>query len=195
MGKAMAERVCPWWLGYAFVSPVRRWFSEDPEKLLAPYLQPGMVVLEPGPGMGFFTLPMARLVGPAGRVVVVDIQQKMLQGLERRARKAGLHERIEMRLAKPDRMELDSLRGVVDFVLAFAVVHELGDPARFFKDAAAALKPGGQLLLAEPRGHVSAKAFGETLTLATQAGFEVASEPHIRRSRSAALALRRKDVG
>ena len=56
----MAERVCPWWLGYLLASPVRRWMAENPESLLAPYVREGMTVLEPGPGMGFFTLPLAR---------------------------------------------------------------------------------------------------------------------------------------
>ncbi len=71
-------------------SPVRRWMGENPEALLTPYVREGMTVLEPGPGMGFFTLPLARMVGPAGRVVAVDIQARMLDALERRARKAGL---------------------------------------------------------------------------------------------------------
>ena len=60
--------VCPWWAGYILASPLRR-LIQDPRSLLAPYVHPGMTVLEPGPGMGFFTLELARLVGPAGRVI------------------------------------------------------------------------------------------------------------------------------
>jgi ubiquinone/menaquinone biosynthesis C-methylase UbiE len=37
-----------------------------------------MTVLEPGPGMGFFTLELARRVGAPGRVIAVDIQPKMI---------------------------------------------------------------------------------------------------------------------
>jgi len=48
-----------------------------------------MTVLEPGPGMGFFTIPPARLVGASGRVVAVDLQRKMIAGLKLRAAKAG----------------------------------------------------------------------------------------------------------
>ena len=47
-----AHRVCPWWLGYWLASPLRR-LLHDPHTLLAPYVQPGMTVVEPGPGMGF----------------------------------------------------------------------------------------------------------------------------------------------
>ena len=55
----MAHRVCPWWLGYLLASPLRRLMA-NPRKLLAPYVHEGMTVLEPGPGMGFFTLELAR---------------------------------------------------------------------------------------------------------------------------------------
>lgn len=92
----MAHFVCPWWLGYLLVSPLRRWLH-DPRVLLAPYVAPGMVVLEPGPGMGFFTLELARAVGSAGRVVAADVQPRMLQGLRRRAESAGLADCIELR--------------------------------------------------------------------------------------------------
>jgi predicted methyltransferase len=61
------HRVCPWWLGYLLASPLRR-LRHDPSPILAPYLREGMTVLEPGPGMGFFTLELARRVGPSGRV-------------------------------------------------------------------------------------------------------------------------------
>jgi ubiquinone/menaquinone biosynthesis C-methylase UbiE len=114
----MAERVCPWWIGYLLASPMRRWLMQSPERLLAPFVREGMTVLEPGPGMGFFTLPLARMVGSKGRVVAVDIQAKMLENLWRRAVKAGLAERIETRLAKPETLGLDDLRSAADFVLA-----------------------------------------------------------------------------
>jgi len=91
----MAEHVCPWWIGYFLVSPVRRWL-QNPEELIKPYITPGMIVLEPGPGMGFFTLPLARRVG-SGRVVAVDIQPKMISALRRHAEKAGLLQRIDTR--------------------------------------------------------------------------------------------------
>ena len=54
-----------------------------------------MTVLEPGLGMGFFTLEIARLVSPSGRVVAVDVQRRMIEGLKRRARKTGLFDRID----------------------------------------------------------------------------------------------------
>ena len=94
----MAKRVCPWWLGYFLASPLRR-LVYDPASILAPYVRSGTTVLEPGPGMGFFTLELARRVGDSGRVVAVDVQPRMLAGLKRRAAKAGVLDRVDVRLA------------------------------------------------------------------------------------------------
>lgn len=183
----MAERVCPWWLGYLLASPIRRWFMQPPEKLLGRFVRPGMTVLEPGPGMGFFTLPMAGLTGASGRIVAVDIQTKMLEVLRRKALKRGLLPPIETRLALPDSMRLDDLKGKVDFVLAFAVVHEMPSTESFFAEAAAALKQGGLLLLAEPEGHVNPEAFVAELKAANAAGLEQAERPAIRSCHAAVL--------
>ncbi|HUN83381.1 MAG TPA: methyltransferase domain-containing protein [Terracidiphilus sp.] len=183
----MAQRVCPWWMGYLLISPIRRLGSGSPERLLAPYLKEGMTVLEPGPGMGFFTLPMARMVGPSGHIVVVDIQPKMLEGLRGRAAKAGLLRRIEMRLVKPDSLGIDDLKGSVDFVLAFAMVHELPSTENFFRETANALKAGGKMLLSEPAGHVTPAKFGEEIDVARQFGFAEQKRPVVRRSLAAVL--------
>ena len=182
----MPHRVCPWWLGYLLASPIRR-LSQNPARIVAPYVREGMTVLEPGPGMGFFTLDLARRVGPSGRVVAVDIQPKMLSVLERRARKAGLADRIGIRLAQPDSMPLEDLNGKVDFALAFAMVHELPDQVRFFSQVAAALKPGASLLLVEPGGHVKPPEFDAELKIAADAGLALASRPKVGQSHSALL--------
>jgi SAM-dependent methyltransferase len=182
----MGGRVCPWWLGYLLASPLRRWL-EDPASLLAPYVRAGMTVLEPGPGMGFFTLELARLVGRVGRVVAPEMQPRMISGLKRRAARAGLADRVETRQVAPETLGVDDLADSVDFVLAYAVVHEMPDAARFFKEAAAALKRGASLLLAEPSGHVKAAEFEAELALAAQASLEVVERPAIRRSHAAVL--------
>jgi SAM-dependent methyltransferase len=177
----MAQYVCPWWLGDLTASPIRR-LMYDPHKILAPYVRDGMTVLEPGPGMGFFTLELARLVGPSGQVVALDLQPRMLSGLKRRAARAGLLERIVARQVPSNSLDVANLAGKVDFALVFAVVHELPAAAPFFVEVAATLKPGGCLLFVEPSGHVKPAQFEAEMQAAVQAGLNPVEHPVIRRS-------------
>jgi len=178
--------VCPWWIGYLLASPVRR-ILYQPAKVLAAYVRPGMTVLEPGPGMGFFTLELARLAGGSGRVIAVDVQSRMLDELKRRAAKAGVLDRLDARLAALESLGLADLDGAVDFTLAFAVVHELPAAAPFFREVARASKPGARLLFAEPKGHVTDSMFDAELWAARDAGFAPAEAPFLRRSHAALL--------
>jgi len=182
----VSQRVCPWWLGYWLASPVRRWW-QDLGSILSPYVREGQVVLEPGPGMGFFTLDLARRVGPSGRVVAVELQPKMLEVLKRRAAKAGLQERIDARLASAETMGIGGLGNVIDFTLAFAVVHEFPDAGHFFSEVSAVSKKDAVLLLAEPKGHVKESHFKSELDAAFQAGFRLTGRPDIRGSHAAVL--------
>jgi 2-polyprenyl-3-methyl-5-hydroxy-6-metoxy-1,4-benzoquinol methylase len=137
--------------------------------------------------MGFFTLELAHQVGPNGRIVAVDVQPRMIAGLERRLAKAGVRRRVETRLAKSDSMGLQDLRGKVDFVLAMAVVHETPGASWFFGQVAEAMKPGATLLLAEPSGHVKEMEFQAEIDAAITAGLVVTQRPAIRGSQAAVL--------
>lgn len=182
----MAGRVCPPWVGYFLLNPLRK-LLENPNKILGQFVREGMTVLEPGCGMGYFTLPLARMVGPEGRVVAVEIQAKMLSVLERRARRAGLLDRIELRQAGAERLCVEDLGGEVDFAAAFHVVHEIPDQSSFFTEVWETLKPGSKLLIVEPRGHVSQDQFEQTLAAAENVGFEHESVPSKMSRRSAVL--------
>ncbi len=182
----MGHRVCPWWLGYILASPIRR-LLQDPAATVEPYVKPGMTVLEPGPGMGFFTVELARRVGANGRVIAVDVQPRMIAGLKRRVAKAGMTERVEARITPEGSLGISDIRGKVDFTFAMAVVHETPGAAWFFTQIADAMKPGGTVLLAEPSGHVKDAAFAEELEAAAAAGFQVIERPAMRRLQTAVL--------
>jgi SAM-dependent methyltransferase len=182
----MAHRVCPWWIGYLLVSPIRR-IVQDPAAILGQHVGEGMTVLEPGPGMGFFTLELARRVGPRGRVVAIDVQPRMLAALRRRAEKAGVGDRIDARAAAPDALGVADLAGKVDFALAFALVHELPDAGRFFAEVRATLAPRGKVLVAEPAGHVKPAEFEESMAAAARAGLRREAGPRVWRSHTAVL--------
>ncbi len=184
----MAEKqhVCPVWIGYLLAHPIRKLF-QNPTRILSPHIKPGMTVVDVGCAMGFFTLPAAKMVGPSGRVIAVDLQSRMLEKLEKRAAKAGVRDRIETRVCPADSTGLEDLASRVDVVLAIAMVHETPNPGRLIAELSECLKPGGSLLIAEPRGHVSTSDFGDTLGLAGAAGLETLSRPEVGKTHSAWL--------
>lgn len=166
----MARTICPAWLGYFLINPFRK-LLENPDKILGQFVREGMIVLEPGCGMGFFTLPLARMVGPKGRVVVVEVQQKMLSVLSRRAEKAGLLDRIELRHITAEGLGVEDLSGEVDFVAAIHMVHEVPNQTALFTQVWEVLKHGCKLLVIEPKGHVTSEQFEQTVGYAKKVGF------------------------
>jgi 2-polyprenyl-3-methyl-5-hydroxy-6-metoxy-1,4-benzoquinol methylase len=168
----MAEHLCPVWVGRLLASPLRRLYN-NPKKILGEHVTEGMTVLDIGCAMGFFSLPLAEMVGVKGKVICIDVQEKMIEVLEKRARKAGLSERIETHLCSKDSLGLEEFTGTIDFALAFAVVHEVPDAGTFFSEIHEAIKPNGKFLVAEPKGHVSESDFDATVALAEQKGFTV----------------------
>jgi ubiquinone/menaquinone biosynthesis C-methylase UbiE len=181
------SHTCPWWFGYFLLFPMRR-LTQRPTRILRPFVRPGMRVVEPGCGMGFFTLDLVRMVGPQGRVVAIDLQEKMLAGLRRRALRAGLEGRLDIRLARADRLGIADLAGQVDLVLAFYMVHELEQPTAFFAEITTALKADGAVLIVEPPLHVPRAAFEASLAVAERAGLRVARRPRIGPNKVALLA-------
>jgi ubiquinone/menaquinone biosynthesis C-methylase UbiE len=143
-----------------------------------------MTAIDLGCGMGFFSRGMAKIVGDAGKVIAVDLQQEMLDITRKRAEKDGVAHRIRFHRAEEDNLNISEQ---VDFALAFWMAHEVNDEARFFEQVFSALKPAGAFLIAEPRMHVTQSRFEELLKFAENAGFKINTAPQIRISRAAVL--------
>ena len=183
----MAGYVCPWWAASLTIDiPLRRWLH-DPQKIVGPYVQPGMTVLDVGCGVGWFSIPMARMVGDRGKVIAVDLQRQMLGRLRRRAEKAGVAGRIELRKCRQDRLGINV---EADFALAFAMLHEVPDQRRLLGEIHDCLKPDGHLLLVEPPIHVSANQFAGEVAIAEEAGFRTIEQPRVRWCRAVLLEKR-----
>ena len=177
------EHTCPWWLLFTFDNPLHR-LVHDPQKILRPYVKQGDTALDVGCGMGFFTLGIAELVGQDGRMIAADLQEPMLGGLQKRAEKAGLRERIRLRLSTPDDIGVDE---AVDFVLALWMVHEVRHRSVFLRQIHKLLVPGGNFLIVEPIIHVTGKAFRQTVSLAKDTGIRLFDQPKVRISRAVLL--------
>jgi len=177
------HHVCPWWLAYTFDNPLRR-LIHNPKAMFAEYVKKGMTVMDIGCGMGYFTLGLAELVGDEGRVIAIDLQQRMLDIMVKRVTKKGLAKRVIQHRAEPDSINNTTQ---VDFILTFWMVHEVPDPALFFKEVAAILKPSARLFYAEPSFHVPEKRFTEILAAADRNGLKKTRNLSIRFSRAALL--------
>jgi ubiquinone/menaquinone biosynthesis C-methylase UbiE len=182
----MADHVCPWWGGYFIDNRFRR-ILHNPETILAPYIRRGMTAMDFGCGMGFFSIPMAKLVGDAGRVICVDLQPQMLSTLRKRAERAGVASRIRTHACEPDRVGVDE---PIDFALAFWSAHEAPDLLGLLAEIRSYLVSGGRVLVAEPVGHVRAKAFEATVAAARGSGLDLEQRPPIRLSRAAVFVPR-----
>ena len=185
----MSEHVCPVWVGHLLASPLRRWLH-DPDKILGPHVMEGMTALDIGCAMGFFSLPLAEMVGACGKVISVDMQENMLKSLEIRAKRAGLSERMQLRACSQDSLGIDDMGGAVDFALAFAVIHEVSNQEHLFSELNQAIRTGGKLLLAEPKGHVPKKEFEATIALAVDEGFDVTCHLPVRICRAVLMEKR-----
>ena len=177
------DHVCPWWCCFTFDNKLRTYFH-NPHKILSDYIKPGDVVMDIGPGQGYFTLPMASMVGEMGKVIAIDIQEKMLKILMARARKQNLENRIIPKFVGSGRLEIEYLP---DFALAFWMVHEVPDRESFLKTIYNSLKQDKKVLIVEPRIHVSHKMFEKTVQIAQNLGFNISERPKIAFSRAVLL--------
>lgn len=180
---AIMSHICPWWFAYTFDNPLRKIFHQ-PKTLFASHVFPGMSAADIGCGMGYFTIGLAKMVGKAGTVYAVDIQEKMLRTVRKRAQKKNLSDIIRTRLVNSKEMTLPE---PVDFALAFWMVHEVPDIHRLMKQINRMLKPDGLFVIAEPKFHVSMKQFNREISIAKANCLEAMATPEISLSVSAIL--------
>ena len=102
----------------------------------------GSVVADIGAGAGWFTIRLARRVGPNGMVYAQDVQRQMLEAIRRRVAREGLLN-VETRLGVGSSPNLPER--ALDAVLVVDVYPEVEDRIAFLRNLAAALKLGGRL--------------------------------------------------
>jgi SAM-dependent methyltransferase len=112
-------------------------------------VKPGMTVGEVGAGNGYYTLKIARRVGPTGKVYANDIVEDFLAELRDRAKDEGFSN-IETILGTETDPRLPA--GRMDFVFLVQVLHDLSRPTEVLEKIALSLKPGAKLIVVENEG-------------------------------------------
>jgi ubiquinone/menaquinone biosynthesis C-methylase UbiE len=177
------KRVCPVERAGTLDNRFRRWV-QNPQNILRPYIEEGMTVVDLGCGPGFFTLDMAQMVGQTGRVFACDLQDGMLQKLKLKVHGTMLDERITLHQCDENKI---GILEMVDFILAFYMIHEITHHHDLFLEIASILKPHGQILIVEPPFHVSKSAFESTISKAQKAGLKLIERPKVLFSKTAVL--------
>ncbi len=105
-------------------------------------LKEGDVMADVGCGPGFFTVPAAAVVGPAGKVYARDVSQAMIDRLTERLSEAAAD---NIDAARSDEADLKLETGTIDFVLLSTVLHEAEDLRDFLGEVVRVLKPQGRI--------------------------------------------------
>lgn len=160
----------PQFLANAIDNPLRR-RVQPPDKTPARHgIEPGMTVLEVGPGNGTYTVATARRVGDKGKVVTIDIEPKMIERVTRRAQAEGI-ENIEARVA--DVYDLPFEDRYFDAIYMIAVIGEIPAAEKAMKEFYRVLRPSGTLAFSELLNDPDYPRAGTLIRKATSAGFRL----------------------
>src|ERR687891_2375536 len=146
-----------WWRKHPSACPYsQRFWVEAPHPFitrerLRSVLEPaaGERVLEVGPGTGYYSLPVARWVGPSGRLDVLDIQQEMLDHTLGQAAAEGI---VNIACERADAREMPYEDSSFDAAYLVTVLGEIPDQDAALRELARVLKPGGRLVVGELLG-------------------------------------------
>lgn len=128
-------------------NPIRRRFIQRPDVLVKRMrLEPGMIVVEIGPGKGTYTQAVAEKILPDGKVYAVDIQESVIEQLKKRIEKMGITNIVP----KIDNAhDFSFTEESVDRVLAIASLPEIPNPIKVLQECYHILKSDGLVCLCE----------------------------------------------
>ena len=128
-------------------NPIRRKYWQKPEEIAERMgVKPGDIVVEVGPGKGSYTIAIADKIQPSGKVFAIDIQQEILDRLEKRIQRDNI-ENIIPKL--DDAYNLSFEDESVDVVFLITCLPEIPEPVKALKEFKRILKPEGIISLCE----------------------------------------------
>jgi len=166
--RAVYKFPIPEFLANVIDNPLRRRLQPPDATAVRHGLEPGMAVLEIGPGSGTYTIGAARRVGPAGRVVAIDIEPKMVERVVQRAAAEGITN-VDARVANV--FALPFADASFDAAFMIFVIGEIPTPERALREIRRVLKPGGTLACSEVLVDPDSPSAWTLARWATAAGF------------------------
>jgi ubiquinone/menaquinone biosynthesis C-methylase UbiE len=156
-GAGALAGVALWWRTHPSACPYgQRFWVEAPHplvtrgRLLATLdPQPGEHILEVGPGTGYYSLPVARRLGPRGHLDLLDVQHAMLAHTLRRAHALGID---NMTPTRADARAMPYADGAFDGAFLVAVLGEVPDQDAALRELARVVRPGGRVVVGELMG-------------------------------------------
>ncbi len=136
----------PEFLANLIDNPLRRKIQPPIEMPIRHGIEPGMTVLEVGPGNGRYTVEIARRVGNAGKVITVDIEPKMIERVTKRAQAERITN-LEAKVANVYDLPFDD--DAFDVICMIAVISEIPEPERAMREFYRVLSPSGTLAFSE----------------------------------------------
>ena len=117
---------------FSVLEPIIRIFGV-PKRVIRPleeFVKEGYVVADLGCSRGYFTLPLAELVGPEGKVYAVDLNRKCIRALEKKVEKSGYHNIESHASSAADLSFIED--SSVDFVLASGLLCSMPHDRQLF---------------------------------------------------------------
>jgi ubiquinone/menaquinone biosynthesis C-methylase UbiE len=151
-------------------NPLRRLVQPPDQMPLWHGIQPGMKVLEIGPGNGTYTIETAKVLRESGELVTIDIEPRMIQRVHQRAEKEGLNW-IDARVA--DVFDLPFQDGYFDLAYMIAVIGEIPTPERALSEFHRVLTPEGVLAFSEVLPDPDYPSAKRLIQLVQNAGFQL----------------------
>jgi ubiquinone/menaquinone biosynthesis C-methylase UbiE len=167
-----------WWRKHPSACPYsQRFWVEAPHPFitrarLRSVLEPaaGERILEVGPGTGYYALPVARWLGPSGRLDVLDVQQEMLDHTLRRAAAEGIS---NIDSSRADAQEMPYADDSFDGAYLVTVLGEIPDQEAALRELRRVVKPGGRIVVGELFGDPHMVTARALRTRAAATGLEV----------------------
>ncbi len=136
----------PYFMANLIDHPLRRLIQPPDTTPLRHGIEPGMTVLDVGPGNGTYTLATARRVGDEGKVVAIDIEPRMMERVMRRAQAEGITN-IEARVGDVCDLPFDD--GAFDVIYMITVIGEIPSFEDALRELRRVLSPSGMLAFSE----------------------------------------------